>query len=82
METLNTKPQGIEGRGRGLFVAGFIIMVAIAALVATSVTGNSAGSTQTPTAAAPAATADIPYLPEQFESQSRAMEPATPAATF
>lgn len=69
-------------RGRGVLIAGFIVLVAIAALVATSVAGHPAGSPQTTEVAAPSATADIPYLPEQFESQSKAMEPAVPAATF
>lgn len=80
METHNANPQGSNGSGRGLLVAGLIVLLAIAALIATSVTGHSAGSTRAQ--AAPAATADIPYLPEQFEIQMRAAEPAAPAATF
>lgn len=67
-----------KGGDRSLLVGGLVVLVTIAALIATSVAGTSTAVPAVPTAAAP----EVPYFPAQFETQSQAAEPATPVATF
>jgi hypothetical protein len=71
---------------RGVLVLGFIVVVTMAALVATSVAGTpNMGSpipiVSTPTAPTTSST-EIPYFPAQFYAQPQPEEPAVPVASF